>query len=105
MTSPLPDYPWQVIGIDLFELKGVTYLLVVDYFPEIAKLTSTTSLTVINVLKSIFGIPEIIRSDNGPQYALQDFSQFEESYGFQHLISSPHYPQSNGQADRLSRDS
>jgi hypothetical protein len=63
-----------VIGTDLFELKGVTYLLVVDYFsryPEIAKFTSTTSLAVINVLKSIFarhGIPEVIRSDNGPQY-------------------------------------
>ena len=106
LISPLPDYPWQVIGTDLFELKGVTYLLVVDYFsrfPEIAKLTSTTSLAVINVLKSIFarhGIPEIIRSDNGPQYASQEFSQFAKSYGFQHLTSSPRYPQSNGQAER-----
>ena len=75
IISPLPDYPWQVIGTDLFELKGASYLLVVDYFsryPEIAKLTSTTSQAVITVLKSIFarhGIPEVIRSDNGPQYA------------------------------------
>ncbi len=106
MTTPLPDYPWQVIGTDLFEFKGVTYLLVVDYFsryPEIAKLTSTTSLAVINILKSIFaryGIPEIICSDNGPQYASQDFANFAESYGFQHLTSSPRYPQNNGQAER-----
>ena len=54
MISPLPDYPWQVIGNDLFKLKGVIYLLVVDYFrisryPEIAKLTSTTLLAMINV--------------------------------------------------------
>ena len=63
MPSPLPDYPWQVIGTDLFKLNGETYLLVVDYllkYPEIARLTSTTSLAVINVLKSLFaryGIP------------------------------------------------
>ena len=106
MVSPLPDYPWQVIGTDLFELKGDTYLLVVDYFsryPEIAKLISTTSPAVINVLKSIFarhGIPETLRSDNGPQDASQAFETFAQSYGFQHLTSSPHFPQSNGQAER-----
>ena len=106
IISPLPNYPRQVIGTDLFELKGDTYLLIVDYFsryPEIAKLSSTTSLAVINVLKSIFarhGIPEVVRSDNGPQYASQVFTSFAKSYGFQHLTSSPHFPQSNGQAER-----
>ena len=70
MITPLPDYPWQVIGTDLFELKGVTYLLVVDYFSryrEITKLTPTTSLAVFNALKSIFarhGIPEITMVPN-----------------------------------------
>lgn len=106
IISLLLDYPWQVIGTDLFELKGASYLLIVDYFsrhPEIAKLTSTTSQVVIIVLKSIFarhGIPEVIQSDNGPQYASQDFTHFAKLYGFQHLTSSPHYPQSNGQAER-----
>ena len=100
MPSPLPDYPWQVIGTDLFELNGETYLLAVDYlskYPEIARLTSTTSLAVINVLKSLFarhGIPECVRSDNGPQYSSREFSRFAESYGFQHLTSSPRYPAS-----------
>ena len=26
-TTPLPDYPWQVVGSDLFWLKGEQYLL------------------------------------------------------------------------------
>ena len=38
LTTPLPDYPWQVVGSDLFSLNGAKYLLTVDYFsryPEV----------------------------------------------------------------------
>ena len=106
LTTPLPDFPWQMIATDLFELSGKHYLLVVDYFsryPEITHLTSTTSAAVITSLQVSIctaRIPERVRSDNGPQYASQEFSTFADSYGFQHTTSSPRYPQSNGQAER-----
>ncbi|KAL5516535.1 hypothetical protein EMCRGX_G001895 [Ephydatia muelleri] len=32
IASKLPDYPWLEVGADLFELEGIKYLLVVDYF-------------------------------------------------------------------------
>ena len=32
IASELPDYPWQKIGTDLFQLKGATYLLLVNYY-------------------------------------------------------------------------
>ena len=106
ITTQLPKYPWQVVGTDLFELNKSNYLLVVDYFsryPEVIQLSSTTSASVISSLKSVFsrhGIPEIVRSDNGPQYSSSEFMSFASSYGFQHLTSSPKFPQSNGQAER-----
>ena len=106
IPSTLPDYPWQIIGTDLFQHKGTTYLLVVDYFsrfPEIVKLTNTTSNGVIAALRPIFaryGIPEIVRSDNGPQYVSQEMTNFATSYGFVQITSSPHYPRSNGLAER-----
>ena len=106
MPTALPDYPWQKIGTDLFSLNGMTYVIASDYFsrfPEVIKLATTTSSSVISALKSLFsryGIPEEVISDNGPQYASQEFCDFAKEYGFKHTTSSPHFPQSNGHAER-----
>ena len=75
MTTKLPEYHWQVLATDLFEFNGDHYLLVSDYFSrflELVRLTTTTSSSVIEAMKIIFsryGIPEVLHSDNGPQYA------------------------------------
>ncbi len=106
VPTPLPERPWQKVATDLFLHNGKTYVIVVDYFSrffEIAPLKSTTAEIVINHLKSIFcrhGVPEIVVSDNGPQFAAASFSKFAEEWGFTHLTSSPYYPQSNGEAER-----
>ena len=45
------------------------------------------------------GVPEIVVSDNGPQFSAAGFSKFAEDWGFTHLTSSPRCPQSNGEAE------
>ena len=107
LCSPVPEYPWQMVGSDLFTLNGDQYRLVADYFsryPEVVKLNSTTSQSIITQLRSIFarhGIPETLRCDNGPQYSLHMMDEFVQSYGFQLVTSSPHFPQSNGFIERM----
>ena len=71
ITTPLPDHPWQIVATDLLELKGVDYLIVIDYFSryvEVAAMQKTTkSSEVVRALKLIFarhGIPEQVQSDN-----------------------------------------
>ena len=109
ITSGLPQYPWQKVAADLFHLNGANYLVVVDYFsryPEVQKLNSTTSDTVITLLKSMFarfGIPETLVTDKGPQFALQSCKDFADTYSFQHVTSSPLFTQSNGQAERTAQ--
>ena len=106
MGSPLPSHPWEKVASDLFELNGKVYLLVVNYFShymEIQTFTTTTSVSIIHVLKAIFarhGTPSVLVSDNGPQYSSTEMQEFAERYNFQHITSSPHYPQSNGMAKR-----
>ena len=47
--------------------------------------------------------PQVIISNNGPQYSVAVFSKFAEDYGFVHMTSSPKYPQANGEAERAVR--
>ncbi|XP_077539546.1 uncharacterized protein LOC144152169 [Haemaphysalis longicornis] len=104
-----PDRPWQHLAIDLFHCKGREHVVVVDYysrFPKVVSLTSTTTVAVINAVKSCFarhGIPGVIRTDNGPQFSSNEFAKFAQTYGFRHETSSPRYPQSNGEAERMVR--
>lgn len=103
-----PSRPWEMVGSDMFYLDGDSYLLVVDYYsryPEIANLgVDTSAQNVVKQLKSIFarhGIPEYLVSDNGPKYTAKQFKEFVECYNFKHITSSPHYPRSNGAAERM----
>ena len=106
IPSRLPKLPWQKVGTDLFEFNKSTYLLVVDYYSrwiETARLNRTTSEDVIQLTSSIFarhGIPEVVVSDNGPQFSAESYTKFAQTYGFEHITSSPYYPRSNGEAER-----
>jgi hypothetical protein len=99
LPTEFPKRPCQKVASDLFELNGQMYLLVIDYFSrytEIAKLFNRRSQSVMNHLKSIFarhGIRECVMSDGVPQYVSFFFKQFAQSYGFQHIVSSPRYAQ------------
>ena len=46
------------------------------------------------------GIPELLLSDNGPQFLSSVFAKFAEEYSFTHITSSPRYPQSNQEVER-----
>ena len=46
------------------------------------------------------GIPETVISDNGTEFISAEFKTFSVDWNFQHVTSRPHYPQSNGEAER-----
>ena len=106
LPTSLPNHSWERVASDLFDLKGITYLLVGDYYSryvEIQKLSTTTSTSVITALKAIFsrhGIPTTFVSDNGPQFDSKEMKWFAAAYGFNRVTSSPHYPKANGEAER-----
>ena len=100
----VPSRPWAKVAVDLFHLNGQQYLLIVDYlsgFWEVEPLQSTLSSDVIKKIKMHFarnGIPDMVVSDNGPQFAAQEFQCFRKTWQFQ-LNSTSQYPKSNGKAE------
>ena len=88
-----PERPWQRIGVDLCQVGHTQYLVVVDYlsrYLEVEAMSSTTTQHVVKTLRHLFathGNPEELVSDNGPQFASEEFAKFAEQCDFE---QAPH---------------
>ena len=102
-----PECPWQYLGADFFTFVGFEYLVIINYYtkmPFIRKIPPSqyNAAKTIALLKEMFsehGIPETVRSDNGPQFASHQFAELTKEWNFDHITSSPRNPRSNGQAE------
>eukprot|EP00918_Siedleckia_nematoides_P068218 GHVU01148538.1.p1 GENE.GHVU01148538.1~~GHVU01148538.1.p1 ORF type:complete len:917 (+),score=68.85 GHVU01148538.1:344-2752(+) len=105
MISEIPERPWHKVAADLLSWGGEEYMVTVDYhsnFFELDKLRSTTSDAIKNVLKQHFaryGPPEILVTDNGPQFTSSMFKTFIKEWEINHNTISPGHSQSNGAAE------
>ena len=84
------------------------FAVVDDYsrYPVVEFLTSTSASATIAKLDkifSLFGIPEEIKSDNGPPFQGEEFTEYAKSVGFRHRKFTPLHPEANGQAERFVR--
>ncbi|UYV68175.1 K02A2.6-like, partial [Cordylochernes scorpioides] len=101
----IPNYPWERISLDIFEIFKQNYLIIVDHYSdffEVGCLENTTSEYIIECCKrqfSRYGIPQIIVSDNGRQFTSTEFQKFSKEWQFQHSTSSPLHSQGNGKAE------
>ena len=106
LNHEIPIFPFQFVHTDFCQFEGRHYLVVVDQFsgyPFVMQFaTDPTSEMLIDTLMIIFAqfsVPVKLFSDGGPQYKSQKFSDFCTRWGIQHIMSSPHFPQSNGIAE------
>ena len=88
------------------QIKGRMFLIIIGYyskFPLVIELQGKTSAAIATNFRSVcsmFGSPKVLISDNGPPYVGEAMKQFTHSWGIEHITSSPHYPKSNGLAER-----
>ena len=81
-------------------------LVAVDKFTkwiEAIPITSSTASTAVNFIRSIifrFGVPNIIITDNGTNFTVEEFKDFCEDQGIKLNYASVAHPQSNGQVEK-----
>lgn len=107
--SELPDGVWHHVAVDFFRpLQSGKYILVImnEYscFPIAHLITSTKATTTIPVLDEVFtawGIPKVVKTDNGPPVNGQEFAAFAKHLHFRHRKITPLWLQANGMVERF----
>ena len=91
----------------MFEIDGQAFLLTVDRYSKYPLVdhmpTPVSSQAITSKIISYctqFGRPDVIISDNGPQYTGEVFKRFTREWNINHTTSSPRYLQSNGFIER-----
>ena len=105
MQPDLPTRPWEKLGTDIFEFKGMKYLMIVDYysrFPVIRLLSDMTADTICNHFTSVlaeYGLPSTIIADFGTQYISTKFKDNCTNSEITLTFSSPYHHQANSLAE------
>ncbi len=67
---------------------------------EIDQLPNMTIITRLKRHFSTHGAPRQLMTDSAAYFTSKEFQEFPRIWDFCHVTSSPHYPQSNGLAER-----
>jgi transposase InsO family protein len=108
----LPQGPWRKVAADFCGPfpNGELLLVVIDEasrYPVVETVKSTSASEVTLVLDKIlaaYGIPEHIKSDNGPPFNSQAFKEFCREKGMQHHRVTPVWPEANGLAENFMKN-
>lgn len=114
---PIPDGPWKDISTDFTTDLPISngydsILVVVDRFSKEGRFipcnkditaVETATLFKDHVWK-LHGLPTMIVSDRGPQFAAKVMQELCKLLGIKSKLSTAFHPQTDGQTERLNRD-
>ncbi|XP_055527961.1 uncharacterized protein K02A2.6-like [Wyeomyia smithii] len=109
--TTMPDKPWAHIAADFMGPlpSGHNLLVLIDYFSrfiEVIIMREITAKLTVQALHETFcryGIPETMRTDNGPQFVSELLNKFCTEHGIKLVRTTPYWPQANGEVERANR--
>ena len=106
-TWEWPEQPWTRLHVDhAGPVEGKLLFIIVDAHSKWIDahiVPSTSAIGAISKLRSSFathGVSKTIVSDNGTAFTSNEFSEFLQRNGIEHVRSAPYHPSSNGLAER-----
>ena len=110
-TTTMPTKPWRDLAVDLMGPlpTGESLLVTVDYYSrwiEVDVVRNTTSSAIIRCLENHFthhGIPETLRTDNGPNLVSHEMEEFLDELGIKHKKTISLWPRANGEVERQNK--
>ena len=107
--SDLPTGPWKKISVDFagpFQNKDMALVCWDQYsrYPVVEFVTSTSAEAVIPQLTRVFttyGVPEEVKTDNGPPFNGSKFAKYAQEQGFRHRKVTPGWAEANGDVERF----
>ena len=113
MSMPV-GRPWQLVAVDILKVPLSTannqYLLVVqDYFTKWAEAIPLRDQTAPRItaelvkIFSVFGLPEVLHSDQGQNFESTILRQTLEAFGIAKSHTTAYHPQGDGMVERMNR--
>ncbi|XP_068214008.1 uncharacterized protein [Palaemon carinicauda] len=106
MQEDLPSRVFESVSADYFHISGKTFLVYVDRlsgWPYVSSCNGSASAAqLISLLRPIFsdtGVPVVLKTDGGPQFASSTLRHFLARWGVEHRVTSPYNPKANGHAE------
>ena len=113
LISSIPvGLPWQMVAIDVLKVplssQNHQYLLVIqDYFTKWAEAISIADQTAEMItaelvkLSSVFGLPEILHSDQGRNFESTLLQHTLDAFGVKKSCTTAYHAQGDGMVGRL----
>ena len=116
-SSEVPEKPWTHLIVDfimkLSVVAGKDAILVVhNRLSKMTYFVATTEETLVEGLVRLFrdniwklyGLPESIVSDRGPQFATELMKELNKMLGIETRLSTAFHPQTNGQTEQINQE-
>lgn len=109
--TKMPEKAWADLAIDFVGPlpSGHNLLVIIDYFSRFIEIIIMKQITATMTIKALhetfcrFGMPETIKTDNGPQFISGELLDYCKQYGIEHRRITPYWPQANGEVERINR--
>jgi len=110
-TDPFASLSMELLG-PLTETKAGNFFLLIifDRFSKLVRAVPPAGVTATDVSSafcrdwiSVYGPPDTVLTDNGPQFAFLFFRGVCNLMGIRNTYTTTHHPQTNGQVERFKK--